>query len=155
MYKLETPRWCCWQINVTQVITQSPTNVFYWAGGWEIATQVPRKSHATPTQLPRNSHATPTQLPRKTKRRHLARKLESANCRPSLRCSKLIARVEKSCVGGHGGERMCVSQNVWMYVLSAAIGGIISFLLLKFWNLPQNEATRNLKIPVEHDERWG
>ena len=57
--------------------------------------------------------------------------------------------------GGHGGERMCVSQNVWMYVLSAAIGGIISFLLLKFWNSPQNEATRNLKIPVEHDERWG
>ena len=48
---------------------------------------------------------------------------------------------------------MCVSQNVWMYVLSAAIGGIISFLLLKFWNFPQNEATRNLKIPVEHDER--
>ena len=50
---------------------------------------------------------------------------------------------------------MCVYQNVWMYVLSAAIGGIISFLLLKFWNWLQNEATRNLKIPVEHDERWG
>ena len=50
---------------------------------------------------------------------------------------------------------MCVYQNVWMYVLSAAIGGIISFLLLQFWNLPQNEATRNLKIPVEHDERRG
>ena len=50
---------------------------------------------------------------------------------------------------------MCVSQNVWMYLFYAAIGGIISFLLLKFWNLPQNEATRNLKIPVEHDERWG
>ena len=48
---------------------------------------------------------------------------------------------------------MCVSQNVWMYLFYAAIGGIISFLLLKFWNLPQNEATRNLKIPVEHDER--
>ena len=48
---------------------------------------------------------------------------------------------------------MCVSQDIWMYVLSAAIGGIISFLVLKFCNSPQNEATRRLKVPVEHDER--
>ena len=48
---------------------------------------------------------------------------------------------------------MCVSQDIWMYILSAAIGGIISFLVLKFWNSPQTEATRSPKIPVEHDER--
>ena len=48
---------------------------------------------------------------------------------------------------------MCVSQNIWMYFLSTAIGGLISFLVLKFWNSPKNEATRRPKIPVEHDER--
>ena len=53
----------------------------------------------------------------------------------------------------HEGEKMCVSQDIWMYVLSAAIGGIISFLVLKFCNSPQNEATRRPKVPVEHDER--
>ena len=50
---------------------------------------------------------------------------------------------------------MCVSQYILMHLLSAAIGGIISFLVLKFWNSPQTEATRRPKIPVEHDERQG
>ena len=98
-----------------------------------------------------DSHATSTQD-------------ETSTLGPEVRISQLQTITEmlktnsacrKKLCRGHGGERMCVSQNVWMYVLSAAIGGIISFLLLKFWNLPQNEATRNLKIPVEHDERWG
>ena len=40
-----------------------------------------------------------------------------------------------------------------MYLLSAAIGGIISFLVLKFWNSPETEATRKPKVKVEHDER--
>ena len=48
---------------------------------------------------------------------------------------------------------MSVSQDIWIYVLSAAIGGIISFLVLNFYNSPQNEATRRPKVPVEHDER--
>ena len=50
-------------------------------------------------------------------------------------------------------EKMCVSKDIWMCLLSAAIGGIISFLLLKFWNSPRTEATMRPKIPVEHDER--
>ena len=50
-------------------------------------------------------------------------------------------------------DDMCVSKDIWMCLLSAAIGGIISFLVLKFWNSPQTEATRRPKIPVEHDER--
>ena len=50
-------------------------------------------------------------------------------------------------------KKMCVSKDIWMCLLSAAIGGIISFLLLKFWNSPQTEATMRPKIPVEHDER--
>ena len=49
--------------------------------------------------------------------------------------------------------KRCVSKDIWMYVLSAAIGGIISFLVLKFWNSPETEATRKLKVPMEHDER--
>ena len=40
-----------------------------------------------------------------------------------------------------------------MYLLSAAIGDIISFLVLKFWNSPETEATRKPKVKVEHDER--
>ena len=40
-----------------------------------------------------------------------------------------------------------------MYLLSAAIGGIISFLVLKLWNSPETEATRKPKVKVEHDER--
>ena len=50
-------------------------------------------------------------------------------------------------------KKMCVSKDIWMCLLSAAIGGIISFLLLKFWNSPRTEATMRPKIPVEHDER--
>ena len=50
---------------------------------------------------------------------------------------------------------MCVSTDIWMCLLSAAIGGIISFLVLKFWNSPQTKAKRRPKIPVEHDERQG
>ena len=50
-------------------------------------------------------------------------------------------------------DDMCVSKDIWMCLLSAAIGGIISFLVLKFWNSRQTEATRRPKIPVEHDER--
>ena len=46
-----------------------------------------------------------------------------------------------------------MSNDVWMYVLSAAIGSIISFLVLKFWNSPKTEATRKPKVPMEHDER--
>ena len=49
--------------------------------------------------------------------------------------------------------KMCVSKDIWMCLLSPAIGGIISFLLFKFWNSPQTEATMRPKIPVEHDER--
>ena len=49
--------------------------------------------------------------------------------------------------------KMCVSKDIWMCLLSAAIGGIISFLVLKFWNSPQTKAKRRPKIPVEHDER--
>ena len=52
-----------------------------------------------------------------------------------------------------GVKKMRVSKDIWMCLLSAAIGGIISFLLLKFWNSPQTEATMRPKIPVEHDER--
>ena len=52
-----------------------------------------------------------------------------------------------------GVKKMCVSKDIWMCLLSAAIGGIISFLLLKFWNSPRTEATIRPKIPVEHDER--
>ena len=52
-----------------------------------------------------------------------------------------------------GVKKMCVSKDIWMCLLSAAIGGIISFLLLKFWNSPRTEATMRPKIPVEHDER--
>ena len=54
-----------------------------------------------------------------------------------------------------GVKKMCVSKDIWMCLLSAAIGGIISFLVLKFWNSPQTEAKRRPKIPVEHDERQG
>ena len=46
-----------------------------------------------------------------------------------------------------------MSKDIWMYLLSAAIGGIISFLVLKFWNSPETEATRKPKVKVEHDER--
>ena len=52
-----------------------------------------------------------------------------------------------------GVKKMCVSKDIWMCLLSAAIGGIISFLLLKFWNSPRTEATMRPKTPVEHDER--
>ena len=52
-----------------------------------------------------------------------------------------------------GVKKMCVSKDIWMCLLSAAIGGIISFLVLKFWNSPQTDATMRPKTPVEHDER--
>ena len=42
-----------------------------------------------------------------------------------------------------------------MYVLSAAIGGIISFLVVKFWNSPRSEATKTPEVLVEHDGRQG
>lgn len=64
--------------------------------------------------------------------------------------SKVVAKTAVD-----GDEKMCVSQYILMHLLSAAIGGIISFLVLKFWNSPQTEATRRPKIPVEHDERQG
>ena len=59
------------------------------------------------------------------------------------------------CIDGLEFKKMCVSKDIWMCLLSAAIGGIISFLVLKFWNSPQTEAKRRPKIPVEHDERQG
>ena len=78
----------------------------------------------------------------------LARKLESANCRRLARTR--TEQKELKVV-----KKMCVSKDIWMCLLSAAIGGIISFLMLKFWNSPRTEAKRRPKIPVEHDERQG
>ena len=78
----------------------------------------------------------------------MARKLESANCRPLARTRTQRKELKVA-------KKMCVSKDIWMCLLSAAIGGIISFLMLKFWNSPQTEAKRRPKIPVEHDERQG
>ena len=44
-------------------------------------------------------------------------------------------------------------QDIWLYVLSAAIGGLISFLVTKLLNSSQNNAKRRQKIAKEHDER--
>ena len=49
--------------------------------------------------------------------------------------------------------KMCLPQDIWLYVLSAAIGGLISFLVTKLLNSSQNNAKRRQKIPKEHDER--
>ena len=70
--------------------------------------------------------------------------LQTVNIRTQIALSNRSSKVIK---------KMCVSNDIWRCLLSAAIGGIISFLLLKFWNSPQTEATMRPKIPVEHDER--
>ena len=49
--------------------------------------------------------------------------------------------------------KMCPPQDIWLYVLSAAISGLISFLVTKLLNSSQNNAKRRQKIPKEHDER--
>ena len=49
--------------------------------------------------------------------------------------------------------KMCLPQDIWLYVLSAAIGGLISFPVTKLLNSSQNNAKRRQKIPKEHDER--
>ena len=42
--------------------------------------------------------------------------------------------------------KMCLPQDIWLYVLSAAIGGLISFLVTKLLNSSQNNAKRRQKI---------
>lgn len=49
--------------------------------------------------------------------------------------------------------KMSLSQDIWLYVLSAAIGGLMSFLMTRLLKSPQYSATRRQKIPEEHDER--
>ena len=95
--------------------------------------------------------------------RIVPRKVKSAvHFGPEVRISQLqtvnMRHESSSATGAFCGkvletDDMCVSKDIWMCLLSATLGGIISFLVLKFWNSPQTEATRRPKIPVEHDER--